>query len=127
MSNSDAYFGKFYDEPRIIYATDSRKEQIATAAGGKMPAWGNVVHLNQIGNHTLFSPMSIIIEEDDGSVIARTPDIPMLYGSGDSPFEAVEMLKREIMSLKEDVNVDDSQLGEQLVAVKRYLARIMPE
>ncbi|MGO9147794.1 MAG: type II toxin-antitoxin system HicB family antitoxin [Desulfomonilia bacterium] len=63
--------------------------------------------IDSLPNKKLKTPINIIIEPDDEGFFASSPDIPSLYGCGDTRIEAVEMLRREIESLYEDLMGDD--------------------
>lgn len=71
-------------------------------------------------NKTLNAPLDVIVEPDDEAFIARTPDLP-LYGYGEDRIEAIEMLKREIESLYDDLMGDDSY-SRDWFSVKKFLA-----
>ena len=64
-------------------------------------------------------PLDAILEPDETGYIARTVEIP-LYGVGDTPEEAVEMLKRELESLYEDLRADDA-FTEEWRPIKSFL------
>ena len=64
-------------------------------------------------------PLHAALESDGNGYIARTAEIP-LYGSGDTPEEAVDMLKREIESLYEDLQEND-QFTEEWLRIKSFL------
>ncbi|MBI5603503.1 MAG: hypothetical protein HY879_09105 [Deltaproteobacteria bacterium] len=59
------------------------------------------------------------MEPDGTGFIARTTEIP-LYGHGNNPEDAVEMLKREIESLYEDL-MEDDEFSEEWLNIKRFL------
>jgi hypothetical protein len=78
------------------------------------------VRVNSLPNKTLKSALDIVIEADGDGYIARTVDLP-IYGNGDDPIEAIDMLKREIESLCDDLmNGDD--FTEDWLKIKRFLA-----
>ncbi len=64
-------------------------------------------------------PLDTVLEPDGTGFIARTTEIP-LYGHGNNPEEAVEMLKREIESLYEDL-MEDDEFSEEWLTIKRFL------
>lgn len=84
----------------------------------------SVVHLNRIGQYNLFTPVSVLISMDDDEFIANAPDLPELYGCGETTFEAVEMLKNEILSLYEDLNSDE-EFTEDWHSVRAFFDRIL--
>ena len=66
-------------------------------------------------------PISITIEPDENEFIARTVNLDLpLYGCGKNPADAIEMLKREIESLIEDLSKDDN-FSEQWLRIKFIL------
>ena len=78
------------------------------------------VRVNSLPSKILKSPLDIVVEADGDGYIARTVDLP-LYGNGDDPIEAIDMLKREIESLYDDLmNGDD--FTEEWLKIKRFLA-----
>lgn len=62
--------------------------------------------IERLDRKSLKSPLDVFIETDEECFLARTPDLP-LYGMGDSPVEAIAMLKREIESLYHDLTESD--------------------
>ena len=76
--------------------------------------------INLLPNKRLSVPIDVIVEADKDEFIARTVDLP-LYGRGEDPIEAIEMLKREIESLYGDLlNGDD--FTDEWLKIKRFLA-----
>ena len=69
-------------------------------------------------------PLSVLVEADDAAYIARCPDLPQLYGYGESEHEAVESLRREIESLWADLQ-EDAEFSDEFLAVKQILARFI--
>lgn len=82
-----------------------------------------IMALNRIGNYELFTPLSVVVEYLDGEYIAKAPDLPQLYGCGDTMFDSVEMLKQEILALYKDLCEDDEFTAEWM-AHKSFLSRI---
>ncbi len=82
------------------------------------------IKINLLPTKSLKRPLDAVVELDgaDG-FIAKTTDLP-LFGIGDDPLEATEMLKREIESLYEDLSEDDS-FSEDWLRVKRFLNEII--
>jgi predicted RNase H-like HicB family nuclease len=64
--------------------------------------------------------LDAIIEPDESGFIARLTDLP-LYGYGEDPKEAIDMLKREIESLYEDL-MEDDEFSEEWLRIKKFLA-----
>lgn len=62
-----------------------------------------VLYLNDVDDTLSFTaPYPVTIEHEDGEHVARLVDLN-LYGNGDTEYEAVAMLKREIVSLYHDL------------------------
>jgi len=78
------------------------------------------VRISLLPNKILKSPLDIIVEADGEGYIARTVDLP-IYGNGDDHIEAIEMLKREIESLYDDLMSGDD-FTEDWLKIKRFLA-----
>ncbi len=81
------------------------------------------VRINNLIEKRLSCSLDIIVEPDGEGFIARTPDLP-LYGYGDDRIDAIDMLKREIESLYEDLIQDDDFSAEYLL-IKDYLSGII--
>ena len=79
----------------------------------------------ELSTKALKYPIFVVLSIDEGEVIAITPELP-LYGSGDSPQEALDMLKREIESLYFDLTSDDN-FTDDWDKMKRYLMNIVVE
>ena len=69
--------------------------------------------------------LDAVIEPDGDGFIARTVDLP-LYGSGEDVIEAVDMLKREIVSLYEDL-MEDDDFSDEWLKIKVFLKKIIIE
>jgi len=69
-----------------------------------------------IADETIFG--DAVSEPDENGYIARTAEIP-LYGVGDTPEEAVDMLKREIEPLFDDLREND-QFTEEWLRIKKF-------
>jgi predicted RNase H-like HicB family nuclease len=65
------------------------------------------IHLHRIGRLNFFSPLSVLVARDGDGYLAKAPDLPEVYGCGDTAQEAVEMLQEEIVSLYDDLRGDD--------------------
>lgn len=78
------------------------------------------VRVSSLPNKTLKSPLDIVVEVDGNGYIARTVDLP-IYGNGDDAIEAIDMLKREIETLYDDLKSDDD-FTEDWLKIKRFLA-----
>ena len=78
-----------------------------------------VLQINRLSSKHLSQPISVLIEDDKEGFLARTPDLP-LYGYSEDRLEAIEMLKREIESLYNDLMEDDS-FSEEYSKIKEFL------
>jgi hypothetical protein len=67
----------------------------------------------------------VILEQDEEGFIARPVDLP-LYGYGEAPNDAIEMLGREIESVYEDL-MEDENFSDKWLRVKRFLSEIITE
>lgn len=76
--------------------------------------------ISLLPNKTLRVPLDIVVEADGDEFIARTVDLP-LYGNGEDPLEAIEMLKREIESLYDDL-MSRNDFSEDWLSAKCFLA-----
>ena len=77
------------------------------------------IKINFLPHKHLRSPLDAVLEPDETGFIARTTEFP-LYGHGDTPEEAVEMLKREIESLHRDL-MEDNEFSEEWLRIKAFL------
>lgn len=77
------------------------------------------LRINSLPNKTLKSPLDIVVEADGDGYIARTVDLS-LYGTGDDPIEAIDMLKCEIESLFDDLT-NSNNFTEDWLRIKRFL------
>ena len=78
------------------------------------------VRLNSLPNKILRGALDVVVETDGNGYIARTVDLP-IYGNGDDPIEAIDMLKREIESLYDDLMHGDD-FTQDWLKIKRFLA-----
>lgn len=77
--------------------------------------------IERLDRKSLESPLDVFIEPDEDAFLAKTSDLP-LYGIGDSPMEAVDMLKREIESLYDDLMSGDD-FTDNWAAIKAFLEK----
>ena len=77
------------------------------------------VKVNRLPNKNLRIPLDVIVETDGEGFIARAVDLP-LYGHAEDPFESLEMLKREVESLYNDL-VNDEDLTADWLRIKSFL------
>jgi hypothetical protein len=77
------------------------------------------VRINRLTNNMLKPPLDVLVEPDEKGFVARTPDLP-LSGYGKDRIDAIDMLKREIESLFEELREDDDVSGERL-SIKEFL------
>jgi len=64
--------------------------------------------------------MEILVERDGYGMIATYPAIPQLYGFGETEEEAIAMLKREIRSLRADLE-DGTPVSSEFETLKPIL------
>lgn len=83
------------------------------------------IKINTLPNRILKLPIDAVVEPDDVGFLARTTDLP-LYGHGEDPIEAVQMLKREIESLYNDL-MDDDNFNEEHLRIKEFLKTAIAE
>ena len=81
--------------------------------------WKTTIEL--LDRKSFKSPLDVFIETDEECFLARTPDLP-LYGMGDSPVEAIEMLKREIESLYDDL-LEGDDFTDNWAHIKAFLEK----
>jgi hypothetical protein len=81
------------------------------------------VKINFLAARNLRMPIDAVIEGDETGFTARALELP-LYGSGDDPKEAIDMLKREIESLYDDLSEDDNFTADW-PRIKKYLSAIV--
>jgi predicted RNase H-like HicB family nuclease len=78
------------------------------------------IKIHSLPNNKLSMPIDIVVEPDEDGFFASAPDIPTLYGCGNTRTEAVEMLTREIESLYEDL-IGGDQFTADWEDTKKYL------
>jgi hypothetical protein len=78
------------------------------------------VRINRLPRKTLNSPLDVLVEAGDKGFVARTPDLP-LHGYGENRIEAIDMLKREIESLFDEL-LENEDLSEERQDIKRFLS-----
>jgi len=83
------------------------------------------VKLHLLPSKRLTPPLDVIVEQDDGGFIARSVGLP-LYGYGEDPNEAIEMLSREIESLYEDL-LEDDDFSDKWLRIKRFLSEVVSD
>lgn len=79
-----------------------------------------LIKINRLQKKNLKEPLEIIVEPDDEGFLAKMTDLP-LYGCGDDRIEAVDMLKREIESLYDDLMEGDN-FSEEYLKIKTFLS-----
>ena len=92
----------------------------------KLSSFGlGFIKINLLPNKTLKIPLDAIVEPDEKGFIVRLTDLP-LYGYGEDPKEAIEMLKREIESLYEDL-MEDDEFSDEWLRIKKFLSERITE
>lgn len=106
-----------------VSSLDQRVTQLEQSTATRPRFSPGYISIHLLQTKRLKTPLSVVIEQDNGGFIARTVDFP-LYGFGEGPNEAVEMLKREIESLYEDL-MEDDDFSEKWLRVKQFLSSII--
>lgn len=76
----------------------------------------SAVSVHSLLGHDLIRAFNVLVEADESAFLARAPDLPQLYGHGDTPQEAVDSLIDNVESLWEDLNADENFTDEWLLA-----------
>lgn len=84
----------------------------------------SAIAINELSGKVLSRPISVLVEPDEDMFLARSPDIPQIFGHADSPGAALDSLVDNIEGLWEDLNSDDNFTDEWLL-VKDYLSGIV--
>ena len=71
--------------------------------------------------HAILSHINIVVTPDDDAYHASCREIPQLYGAGDTPEEAAAMLRREIISLRNDL-LESNNFPPEFLAIKKWFA-----
>lgn len=87
----------------------------------ELKALKGFIKIQRLPNKNLKIPLDAIVDFDETGYLARATDLPV-YGYGDDPVEAIEMLKREIESLYNDLMADDD-FSDEWVEMKKFLAK----
>ena len=84
----------------------------------------SAVTITELFGQELIRPMNVLIEPDEDAFLARSPDVPQIYGHGDTPDEALNGFIDNIEALWEDLNADDNFTDEWLF-LKDYLNNLV--
>lgn len=84
------------------------------------------IKINFLVTKNLNTPLDVTLEPDEDGYIARTLELP-LYGCGDTPYDALEMLKREIESLYIDLKQGNEEFSPDYLAMKVFLMSIIAD
>ena len=79
------------------------------------------VSIRYLPTKRLRTPLDVVVQRHGDGYTARTVDLP-LYGHGDDPKASIDMLKREIESLYDDL-MEDSAFSEDWLRIKDFLAQ----
>jgi vacuolar-type H+-ATPase subunit I/STV1 len=74
--------------------------------------------------YELTGPIQIVIEEDEVETIARIPELN-IYASADTDTEAINLLKREVVRLYEELENSDRKLGQLPRSWRAMLRRLI--
>jgi len=91
----------------------------------ELKALKGFIKIQRLPNKNLKIPLDAIVEFDEAGYLARATDLPV-YGYGDDSIEAIEMLKREIESLYNDLMADDD-FSDEWIEIKKFLAERIAE
>jgi len=80
--------------------------------------------LRRLESLTLLSSLDIVVEPDSDGFFCKCIDIPQVYGHGDTPLEAIDMLKRETESLYYDLMEDDNW-SDDFLKLKVFLKSVV--
>jgi hypothetical protein len=115
---------KFLNDYTLLSETASFSVGYAEVARSVSAVPNVHVQLNRLPHKILKLPLDVLVEPDDQGFLARTPDLP-LYGYGEDRIEAIDMLKREIESLFDEL-IESDHLSEEWLSIKSFLSeRIM--
>jgi predicted RNase H-like HicB family nuclease len=115
---------KFLNDYALLSETAGFSVGYAEVARGAPAVPKAHVQLNRLPHKILKLPLDVLVEPDDQGFLARTPDLP-LYGYGEDRIEAIDMLKREIESLFDEL-IESDHLSEEWLSIKSFLSeRIM--
>jgi uncharacterized protein YqgQ len=110
---------KFLNDYTLLLGTASFSVGYTEGARGALAVPKIHVQLNRLPHKNLKLPLDVLVEPDDQGFLARTPDLP-LYGYGEDRIEAIDMLKREIESLFDEL-LEDNHLSEEWLNIKSFL------
>ena len=79
--------------------------------------------ISRLPSRALRIPIRATLKNLDEEWLAEAVDLP-LYGSGETPGEAQEMLERDIEALWDELN-EPGELSEAWVQVRRFLGRVI--
>ena len=79
--------------------------------------------ISMLPNEVLKAPIDAILEQDGDGFLARTVDLP-LYGYGEDPVDAIDILKTEIESLYNDL-LEDNNFTDDWLRIKTYLTSLI--
>lgn len=116
-----AHYIKWFNNYSIVLATVSLNQGYKLGFQDSLSIAPIHIPINRLVHKSLLSPLEILIEPDDYGFLARTPDLP-LYGYGEDRMEAIDMLKREIESLYEDLMEDDN-FSDEYLRIKDFLSK----
>jgi len=91
-----------------------RAERVAAA---RLP---KAVLISRLVTLDLTRPITVVVENDEQDFLARSPDLPQLYGYGKTESDALAFLVEEIESLWDDLSEDDD-FAPSWAPVREYL------
>jgi hypothetical protein len=111
---------KYLHDYTLLSTTADFSPGRAEIAQGDSPSSQIHVQVNRLPNNILKAPLDVLVEPSEQGFVARTPDLP-LSGYGKDRIEAIEMLKREIESLFEELRESDD-VSEERLGIKKFLS-----
>lgn len=81
---------------------------------------------HEMGGQRLTRPFAAVVEPDEDGFLAASTRLPQLYGAGDSQDEALQMLEREVLSLRADLR-GDREFSEEWDDVRDFLAELFDD
>jgi hypothetical protein len=110
---------KYLHDYTLLSTTADFSPRRAEFAQDDSPSSQIHVQINRLTNKLLKAPLDVLVEPDEEGFVARTPDLP-LSGYGQDRIEAIDMLKREIESLFEELR-ENNDVSEEWLDIKKFL------
>lgn len=82
------------------------------------------IPLWSLQHHRLRRPLSLVVETDDDGYIARSVEIPQIFGFGEDVYSAVRNFQAELEVLHAEL-LEDDNFSDEWLSLKRLLARLV--